>query len=199
MILRAGLPLRLLLGAGHPSPASPRGIRFPVEGWRERAEVPHLCVATGNITPFSWEKSRLWGDSSRVNPAVASSAGRCLSPALGAGEMLGHPVLPCWRKASSRLPGEQPGTPPGSAAMLHVLGSGASSRMTALAAFLSERNKAGTESGDELEAPSVTAVPAGFMWTRLPGSGSQKRCVKPFGGCPRAFPAPLFPLSPSSA
>lgn len=51
---------------------------------------------------------------------------------------------------------------------VHILGSGASGHT---AAFLAEQNKAGMETGDELEAPFVTAVPVGFMWTRLSGSG----------------------------
>lgn len=55
------LPLHPLLGAGPgrecvPSPGSPQGLRFPMEGWRERAELSHLRIATSNITPFSQEK-----------------------------------------------------------------------------------------------------------------------------------------------
>lgn len=53
----------------------------------------------------------------------------------------------------------------------YILGSGAGGCPDALAAFLAERNEGGMEIGDELEAPSVTAVPAGLMWTRLSGSG----------------------------
>lgn len=54
---------------------------------------------------------------------------------------------------------------------MNILGSGASGHTAALAAFLAEQSKAGMETGDELEAPFVTAVPVGFMWTRLSGSG----------------------------
>lgn len=60
-------------------------------------------------------------------------------------------------------PGSSLGPPAGSSAVVHILGSGASGRTAALAAFLTEQNKAGMETGDELEAPSVTAVPAGFV------------------------------------
>lgn len=54
---------------------------------------------------------------------------------------------------------------------MHILGSGASGHTATLAAFLTEQNKAGMETRDDLEAPFVTAIPAGFMWTRLSGSG----------------------------
>lgn len=59
----------------------------------------------------------------------------------------------------------------GFAAMVRVLGSGAGGHTAALAAFLAEQNEAGMEIADELEALSVTAVPVGFVWARLSGSG----------------------------
>ena len=67
--------------------------------------------------------------------------------------------------------GSSLGPTAGSSAVVHVLGSGAGGCTAALAAFLAKRNEAGMEIGGELEAPSVTAVPVGFVWTRLSGSG----------------------------
>lgn len=74
-------------------------------------------------------------------------------------------------RASSCLAGGSLGPPTASSAMGHILGSGASSLTAALAAFRVEQNEAGMETGDELEVPSVTAIPVGFGWTRLSGSG----------------------------
>lgn len=53
----------------------------------------------------------------------------------------------------------------------HVIPSGCTFWGVEPAAFLAEQNKAGMETGDELEAPFVTAAPVGFLWTRLSGSG----------------------------
>lgn len=78
---------------------------------------------------------------------------------LGGGE---HPPA---RLGSSLAPAA------GFAAMVRVWGSGAGGHTAALAAFLAEQNEAGMEIADELEALSVTAVPVGFVWARLSGSG----------------------------
>ena len=101
---------------------------------------------------------------------VASCAGGCLAPALDLGGC-GVPGAVPLGKASSHLPGASLGPAAGCSTLVHILGSEAGGCMAALAAFLTGRSEAGMETGDELEAPSVAADPAGFVWTRLSGSG----------------------------